>query len=281
MAYKLKLILFLLLLPCVCFAAPTISGVTGSAKHNGVIIITGSDFTAKATAEPIRWEDNEGYTVDQGVDTESSWWTDDSSSGEMVISNEQNRHSNSTREWKSYLKCDNSSSNCLGAESQWSTIYKSGLDFASTGKILVSFWIYWDSGTPTPEWSTEGNWQVKGFRTADGAPTSYPSDAFYDWFYMDGASIDHVISYMQIHDGHVSWTNQGALPWNTREDGKWYNVTIVENYGTQGTSDGDLYMYHSRTDFGWAYSGMRRWCWFGWLLHSAESSGLSGRRIPQ
>ncbi len=51
---------------CLAFTAhgdPSVSNVSGTVAHKGVITISGSDFGTKSPAEPMWWDDMEGHTV--------------------------------------------------------------------------------------------------------------------------------------------------------------------------------------------------------------------------
>jgi len=57
------LICTILLVPMICNAAPTVTGVSGVVQHNGTITITGSSFGTKSQVTPVAWDNFSQDTV--------------------------------------------------------------------------------------------------------------------------------------------------------------------------------------------------------------------------
>lgn len=62
-----KIVIFFLLFPSVAFAAPSISGISGTISHGSSVTISGSAFGTKATGAPYRWDPIEGVSEYDGM----------------------------------------------------------------------------------------------------------------------------------------------------------------------------------------------------------------------
>jgi hypothetical protein len=237
-------ILIVLLSSFPVYAAPSVSGVAGTVAQGNTIVISGSSFSAKASAAPIRWEDNESYTATNDVSSESGGYWVDESAAHIVVSSTQNRHGNSDREWESAIKYDQENQD---GGSEWPTIYKDDIGFAATGKILISYWVYWETPIVAESWGAEATWQVKGIRTPDNVPTSYPDFVIYDWI------TNSPFSTATNAGNHGDPGESFYFATDIFQYEKWHNRVIVADMGTQDTADCDWDMYHSYADFSAAY----------------------------
>lgn len=84
------LISTILMVPVICNAAPTVSGVSGVVQHDGTITITGSSFGTKSTAAPVAWDNLEDGACNTTA-TVGSW----SSVNDLSISTANQRHARS------------------------------------------------------------------------------------------------------------------------------------------------------------------------------------------
>jgi len=71
---KTLICLFILLMPLFCFAAPSVTGVSGTWTHGEAVTISGSNFGTKSPAAPLMWDDAEGRTRDTHTALTSHGW---------------------------------------------------------------------------------------------------------------------------------------------------------------------------------------------------------------
>lgn len=71
---KTLICLFVLLMPLFCFAAPSVTGVSGTLTHGEAVTISGSGFGTKSPAAPLMWDDAEGRTRDSHAALTSHGW---------------------------------------------------------------------------------------------------------------------------------------------------------------------------------------------------------------
>lgn len=220
-------IIVALLMPVASFAAPSVSSVSGTFSHGNTITInsTGSNFGTKSPAAPLRWETWESLNVgDTPADT--GWWTEDASTA--VASTANQRHSRSTKSMFANIT--------RIAAKKW---HKSIPSFATTKKLIVNYWTRFTYGDDPGGAVTQ--WQIKTMRlhAGSGSTITYPSIAFYNWYYPDQVPPKPRLNITNNYFGGSSGPGQ-AHDFVKTVNNAWYNEEIIINQGTIGTADGYL-----------------------------------------
>lgn len=219
------IILFVLFSFSICEAAPAIDSISGTVEDGQPIVIssTGTNFTTKATAAPIRWDDYDNYTTGQSLATATSWWVDVDRTNKIVISIDNQR---------------TGSSKNLYAHSDYtdgmSTSYKNSIGFSTTGKILISLWMRFDWGVADPDLDTIH--QIKTWRipsdTESNGNVVYP-----DFAHFSHSQVASDQTYFQNHRGSDS--NSQYFTHDYITDNTWFQMTLEVDMGTAGVADGN------------------------------------------
>lgn len=117
------------------FAAPSISGVSGTLTHGSSVTVSGSGFGSKTTAAPIKWDDFESGTLGESMVTRG--WSQ--YSGPTPVTSAEQSHAGSRSSLASLS---------AGTE-DFDGAY---LPLSSLTTLYASMWFYWDRnppGTPT------------------------------------------------------------------------------------------------------------------------------------
>ena len=112
------------------FAAPAITGVSGTISQGQSIAIVGSGFGAKTSAQPVYWDDLEDGAAD--LKAKIGTWEDDANRI-LVINTTNQRHSNSRY---------NAMANFNGSHNMDNAKFQGGSD---TTKWFVQYWVKLDS----------------------------------------------------------------------------------------------------------------------------------------
>jgi hypothetical protein len=91
---KVIIILGILFIPYISFAAPSISNVSGTFIHSKIVTITGSSFGTKSPAKPLVWIDFEGGSLSANSSLSAS--PDSYSAENITLASNTNPHSRST-----------------------------------------------------------------------------------------------------------------------------------------------------------------------------------------
>jgi hypothetical protein len=136
------LILIVLLLPSLAFAAPSVTGTSGTLTHGATVTITGSGFGTKGAAAPTAFGDMENNSVNARIGS----WTDPDGypNGSVAVSDNNQRHANS-----------NYNAACTFSVSNTHCAFEGAPASAS---IYAQYWLYLDSAF---DW---GNANIKLFR---------------------------------------------------------------------------------------------------------------------
>jgi hypothetical protein len=121
------------LFPSLVFAAPSISGVSGTLSHGSQITITGSAFGTKSPAAPVKWDDFNSGT--NGNQLSSTIWTTQTAigSGDVVYP----KYSNSVLRTNDTMSCKI----FMGASTgQWNCAF--GYDGTGNRYWYISYWRY-------------------------------------------------------------------------------------------------------------------------------------------
>ncbi|GAB6909888.1 exported hypothetical protein [Desulfosarcina cetonica] len=231
----------LLLFSNVCHAAPVISSVSDTVKNGEIISINGSSFGDKLNANPIRYDDFEGMTVGDTLDKATGWWSVVEHTYKPMISSDNQRNKDSSKNLKCYSK-----------DSQNSIAYKNNIGFANTGKILFSTWVRWDWGNVT----YDSRYQIKSWRipasVASNGGVTYPDFAAFNWWYDKNGG--YSVHYVQNHLGEDSGSNTEYFNSNVLRQDRWYHIMIQADMGTPGKTDGSWWIWTSSADFSSIYS---------------------------
>jgi hypothetical protein len=243
---KSILIIFILSIASTSLGAPVITGTSGTYSHGNSVTITGSGFTTKATAAPLRWEDFEGYVDGNKVSSESGWWSDRSATEYHYVSSDNPRHSNSAQG----MRVHNIQDQIDDGNDVSPHLHRQNVGFDDTGKILVYVWMYLDWGTTTSDTS----YQFKSIRISANEGTgdfAMPGFSYFPWrqsttwikYYWSNNRTPATIS--KYFTTNV-WGDANAAA-------KWHQVTLVADMGTAGNSDCSWYAYATQYDQASAY----------------------------
>jgi hypothetical protein len=208
----MKNILFIILLiPSVLYAAPSKPIVV---VNEDTLTISGSSFGTKSTAAPLLFDNFEGGTVGQSIDTGGYWTTSWDAEGYEPLYNSDNARTGSTKH--SYHLMD------VGGGSE---IISPSLGTLSD-KIYVDFWYRVNkNGNPS-------NCQIKVWRLF-GADASdlYPSFAYYD---NSGKLVQFDSSLgSDCETAHLLDSDYFGDTYNS-----WNHFQVQVSVGTVGESDG-------------------------------------------
>lgn len=173
----------LLLLSIEAYATPIVANVAVDTGDKSSIIISGSSFGTKSTAAPIRYDDFETGTVGHEVTTDFPWWSKSSNSTIPI----DGTHA---RGAKSILHSLKAGLNSSESGNRVSILMKNNIGFATTGKIYISWWTYFDRAKET-FLNAGGYSQVKeldlcGELSATGSVTKFPDLEYVHYMYNIG-----------------------------------------------------------------------------------------------
>lgn len=228
--------IFYLLFFLIIFISPAtgdINTISGNIVNNQNFTLNGS-FNTKTSSAPIRWETSESYELGSNLTDASGWWTHRLGYEDCTISNDKSRGVSSKS-----IKAE-----ILGglAGSRTPNIWKNNIGFASTGKVYINMWIWWDWGDL---WQTAIDpYQIKTIGLApsisdEGSPSAGFGGAFYLWWHILSGGYPVTCMYHYFDDfGTQCWTNNTVA-----NSGYWINVTIMYDQGHSGLNDGKFYGY--------------------------------------
>lgn len=200
---------------------PEISTISGNLIHNEKYTIYGSFFGKKINSNPIHYDNFEEFSDNNIVSEKSSWWSGHGNPEPSIVS-EIVRSPNSNKSM--FCSFTGGILPLSGGR-----IFKNGVGFEDSKKVLVNFWIRWDWGTG------DDNYQIKLFRVADSlsvvnAASIYPDLALFNWS-------GRKSSYYQAHLGG----DHGSLVFNhshnTMQTGQWHNIQIELYQGSKNGGD--------------------------------------------
>lgn len=236
-----------LLVPMICNAAPTVSGVSGIAQHNGTITITGSSFGTKSQATPVAWDNFSQGTVGKAPSTAAtmgSWsnvgWDSVTGLTPFVVSSAVQRYSNSR---SVYANMNREMRACFtgGADSQtWFVQYwfylGPGFAFQNSNTNSlgnIKFFRMWSTGSDTANVrvSADGTYDVAITCEGVGGSENWnPAISGYKY-------IDPVMGYGD--PGYVDPTNTGWKHFeNSITTGSWHLFQFEYKDSSVGGSDG-------------------------------------------
>jgi hypothetical protein len=146
---KTIIISFIILIPKILFSE-TIINKSDSIYQDATVCVYGSGFGTKSFPSALKYEtfEQKNNLVDTAVGTpvpqELPYWTgrggfySDGLSKDLTISDEQKRHSKSSRAAKAYLAVAN------GTPTHAQQIWHNGVGFSKTGQIYCNMWIYFN-----------------------------------------------------------------------------------------------------------------------------------------
>lgn len=168
----IKLLIALILLPCVAWAAPAVTSVSGSST----LTITGTSFGTKTTASPIKFANFESDTVGQDP---SGWITPETS--RSLVTN-----------LSSHSGTKSLDSSAIGKTSVYmpAVVWDMQTTIPLNDYLYLSFWIYLDdTGTTTTNW----NWK--------GPLITSSNQHSYYWLALGATSTDSTVGFAGYHFG--------------------------------------------------------------------------------
>lgn len=239
---RIVIVSLLLFVPSLVFAAPSVTGVSGTVSNGQSIVIAGSGFGTKSTAQPQVWDNFEGGTVGQNLGAYTpagalgGAWEAYNESGTLPVYSTTRAHSG-TKSMQHAI---------AGTGSKFTTYGKSGL---GATEVYYSVWWRWDiiagSNTSTPIVklyrmnSTPGFYSTTTSRPAiwgtmrpsmnNGAVTSVGLDA---------EAIRDDSSAVETYDVHATGSKDGA----------WHRAEIYWKLSSPaGTSNGVFQIWEDGT----------------------------------
>lgn len=207
MRYIIFLIALFVVTPV--YAAPSVSGTSGSTTHGGEIVIAGTSFGTKSPAAPLLWDDFEWGSDGTLIDSSSDWRGEDSGSVEPEI--------------------DISQSFGQGTRSAYRNLYNHVSD---TGTHFRN--VYHDFSTPSAEIYASYRWRM-------GHEAGTPSDygiykgariGFADYY--DGPAVGYTSDTSGDSTGNTNF-------WYYDETGSPGSNNLVGDYGPDDLWDIDTW----------------------------------------
>ena len=204
---------------------PVVNTVSGTFEDGQTVIVTGTDFTEKASAPPIVFSkfDNSGNNGQLFQDINSDFWdtySDNPVDKRPKLSNANPRYPGADLSASIYMD---------RVDYQNDHIYKNRI---FTQKIFVSFWVRFDPGSPSTHDGQVKLWRICKSTEPNNGPWIYfrehkgPAYTLHRWD-SDGADVSS------------SWYG------NSLPSYEWTNVTVQMDQGTSGNEDGSLRIWHN------------------------------------
>jgi len=207
---RLLFIPILLLLCPICFA--DITSDTGTYSKDETIVIGGSGFGTKSTAAPIKFEDFEDGVDGNAISSTSYWSTD----GTAATFSDDNLRTTGL----------NAKQVLTGLHDLF---YRTNIDFASTHKAYISFWVRYSRGTVASSEQIK-LWRINGNAISGGI---YPSIAWFEtsnWqrYQLTKADSEGDAGNTDVFDGSPLAKDQ------------WAFMEMELDFGTLNNSDGSI-----------------------------------------
>lgn len=232
---KIFLLLVLLLLPGLTFAAPSISSISGTFTHGQSLTINGSGFGMKAIPSPIRYDDFSNAVIGQRVDEATSgWWTTAASSNNAMTITANNPRNLGNKSVNALI-----ASNAVGNGTPYpyainQQMWRNDIGFATTKKFYLNYWWYYDPGQTPVGFQDSGvspSWQIKSTRlladATNGQVVPYPG-LFVDSYARRETGNSYASNYVDVrwYNAEVPYGTANYLPIEDRDTPGWYQISM-------------------------------------------------------
>lgn len=231
MRIRLLVLISLIFYPFIAFADPSVTG-SDSLANGEPATITGSSFGSKSSAQPIKWDTFEIYTLSQsisGVGSSPQWLLPGSN---PPVADDTHAHSGSKAAYSDFPL--NDPPNC--------SFSQVSLSFSDVTQLYVSYWVYWDTSTSAD--ISSGDWfKMSRFNyntPYSGDPWLKP-EFWVDYGIPEGLETPR--GYLQYQYGSTSayatYKTTGGQS-NAFTHGNWHRLEFwMKLSSTPGASDGD------------------------------------------